>query len=233
MTTPQPIVAAEPNQRRTRSTPNRHRPFTRVAALAGLSMLTIGYGGDSTSAQTSPAAIATPQSVTDWRPALHEPRVTFVDRPTPKQREIVVWAVGRFRDAGLQLPDLKISFPVICSGKGALYHVGKRAIDFCRINKNRALHEFAHAWDDTSGAVDRPAFLQLRGLSVWWGGIEMPSGEQGAEQLADIIAWGLMGFETRNVPQFPNNSVSELTQAFSMLTGASSPRPRPPRRLGT
>jgi hypothetical protein len=222
MTPSEPVATAEPNLWRTRSIPNRHRPLTRVAALAGLSMLTVGYGGESIGAQTSPAAIATPQSVTGWRPAWHQPRVTFVDQPTPKQREIVVWAVGRFRDAGLQLPDLKISFPVICSGKGALYHVGKRAIDFCRINKNRALHEFAHAWDDTSGAVDRVAFLRLRGLSVWWGGLEMPSGEQGAEQLADIIAWGLMGFETRNVPQIPNNSVSELRKAFIMLTGRAN-----------
>jgi len=124
----------------------------------------------------------------------------------------------------LQLPDLQISFPVICSGKGALYHVGKRAIDFCRINKNRALHEFAHAWDDTSGAVNRQAFMKLRGLTVWWGGIEMPSSEQGAEQLANIVAWGLMGCETRTIPQIPNNSASELTKAFAMLTGRTCSR---------
>ena len=169
------------------------------------------------------AAQPMPPSVPDARPAWHEPRITFVDQPTTKAQDIIVWAVGLYRDAGLQLPDLKISFPVICSGKGALYHVGKSSIDFCRINKNRALHEFAHAWDDTSGAVDRQAFLKMRGLTVWWGGVEMPSGEQGAEQLAAIIAWGLMGFEARNVPQFPNNSVSELTKAFSMLTGGVTP----------
>ena len=190
-------------------------------------MLTIGRGGERSNAQTSPvsttAAHATPQSVPVGRPAWYEPRITFVDQPTPKERDIILWAVGRYRDAGLQLPDLEISFPVICSGKGALYHVGKSSIDFCRINKNRALHEFAHAWDDTSGAVDRAAFLELRGLDVWWGGTEMPSAEQGAEQLANIIAWGLMGCETRNVPQIPNNSVSELTRAFAMLTGEPCP----------
>ena len=94
------------------------------------------------------------------QPAWHEPRITYVDQPTPKAREIVAWAVDQYREAGLQLSDLTISFPALCDGKGALYHVGKRAIDFCRINKRRALHEFAHAWDDTSGAVDRAAFLE-------------------------------------------------------------------------
>jgi hypothetical protein len=47
----------------------------------------------------------------------------------------------------------------------------------------------------------------------------MPSSEQGAEQLANIVAWGLMGCETRTIPQIPNNSASELTKAFGMLTG--------------
>jgi hypothetical protein len=161
---------------------------------------------------------AAAEAVPGSRPAWHEPRITYVDQPTPKEREIVSWAVDQYREAGLQLPDLKISFPALCDGKGALYHVGKRAIDFCRINKRRALHEFAHAWDDTSGAVDREAFLELRGLTVWWGGTDMRSSEQGAEHLAEIIAWGLMGSNPNDVPQFPRNSVAELTEAFNMLT---------------
>ncbi len=189
--------------------------------------MTVGNRAAMSNAQPSrlgrTAAQPTPRLVSDRPSAWHEPRITFVDQPTTKAQDIIGWAVSRYRDAGLQLPDLKISFPVTCSGKGALYHVGKSSIDFCRINKNRALHEFAHAWDDTSGAVDRAAFFELRGLSVWWGGTAMPSAEQGAEQLADIIAWGLMGCETRNVPQIPNNSVNELTRAFAMLTGTSCP----------
>jgi hypothetical protein len=160
---------------------------------------------------------------------MHEPRITFVDPPTPKAREIIEWALGRFREAGLQLPDLDISFPTSCNGKSALYHVGRRSVDFCYVvHKITVLHEFAHAWDDTSGAVDRNAFLKLRGLSVWWGGIGMPSDEQGAEHLAEIIAWGLMDVETRGVPQLPRNSVTELTQAFVMLTGGLQPWPTRP-----
>jgi hypothetical protein len=160
------------------------------------------------------------------------PRLTFVDPPTPKAAEIIEWAVDRFRDAGLQLPDLEISFPTSCEGKKALYHVGRRSIDFCYIiNKTTVLHELAHAWDDTSGAVHRDAFLKMRGLSVWWGGPGMPSGEQGAEHVAEIIAWGLLNVDTRSVPQLPANSLDELTEAFVMLTRGVQPWPTRPDAL--
>ena len=159
-----------------------------------------------------------------------EPRITFVDPPTPRAIEIIDWAVDRYQEAGLQLPDLEISFPTSCGGKNALYHVGHKSVDFCYvITKTTVLHEFAHAWDDTSGAVDRAKFLELRGLTVWWGGTGMPSEQQGAEHLAEIIAWGLMDVDTRGVPQLPHNSVGELTNAFVMLTGGVQPWPtRPP-----
>ncbi len=164
------------------------------------------------------AVPAAAETTSASQPAWREPRITFVDPPTPQAQEIISWAVDRYREAGLQLPDLKISFPTLCAKKGALYHIGKSSIDCCRINKRRALHEFAHAWDDTAGAVDRDAFLELRGLTVWWGGTEMPSDEQGAEQLAEVVAWILGGAEPRLIPQIPNNSVVELTEAFNMLT---------------
>ena len=154
-------------------------------------------------------------SPTPWR----EPRITFIDQPTPRAQEMIRWAVEQYRRAGLQLPDVEVSFPTFCGGKAALYHVGQGAIDFCFINKHTMLHELAHAWDDTSGAVDHQAFLELRGLHVWWGGTDMPSEEQGAEQLARIIDWGLSGEEPRLVPHFPHNSLPELKAAFDMLTG--------------
>lgn len=162
------------------------------------------------------SAPAASESARPW----HEPLITYVGQTTPQAEEIVTWAVAQYRQVGLQLPDLTISFPALCDGKGALYHVGKRSVEFCRINKRRALHEFAHAWDDTSGAVDRQAFLELRGLSVWWGGTDMPSDQQGAEQLAQIVAWHLMGSNPDDVPQLlPHNSVAELTAAYQLLTG--------------
>jgi len=149
---------------------------------------------------------------------VREPRITYVEQPTPAAQDTIAWAVDRFVGAGLQLPDLQISFPVYCAGKAALYNVGRGSIEFCRIGKLKALHEFAHAWDDTSGAVDREAFLELRGLHIWFGGTEVPSHDQGSEHLAQIVAWGLMDADTRRAPNLPRNSIPELTRAFDMLT---------------
>jgi hypothetical protein len=161
-----------------------------------------------------------------------QPRITFVEPPTSRAQEMIAWAVGRFDDAGLQLPDLQISFPAQCDGKKALYHVGRRSVDFCyNMNKTTVLHEFAHAWDDTSDSVDRSAFMKLRGLTVWWGGTAMPSDQQGSEHLAEIIAWGLLDVDTRSVPQLPRNSVEELTKAFVMLTRGVEPWPTRMSRL--
>ena len=161
---------------------------------------------------------AAAQSASASRPQWREPRIIFIDPPTQRARDTIMWAVDRYRQADLQLPDLSISFPEYCSGKAALYHVGHNAIDFCFVNKHTMLHELAHAWDDTSGAVDRKAFLQLRGLHVWWGGVDMPSSQQGAEQLAQIIDWGLSTADSRPIPQIPRNSPAELKTAFGLLT---------------
>ena len=150
-----------------------------------------------------------------------EPHFTYLEEPTSEAKEIIEWAADRYLEAGLQLPDLAVSFPTFCYGRAALYHVGERSIEFCQITRRNALHEFAHSWDDTSGAVDRGGFLKLRGLSVWFGGLDVPSREQGCEHLANIIAWGLMDVDTRGVPDLPANSVSELTEAFTALTGTA------------
>ena len=80
----------------------------------------------------------------EWR----EPRITFVDPPTPAAQATIMWAVDRFRDAGLQLPDLAISFPTWCSGKAALYHVGPGLDRVLSVDQRTVVHEFAHAWDD-------------------------------------------------------------------------------------
>jgi hypothetical protein len=147
--------------------------------------------------------------------------VTYIDEPTLSQRETISWAIGRFAAAGLQLPDLEVSFPASCEGKDAIYHFGELSVDFCRVSRQAVLHEFAHAWDDTSGDVDRAGFLELRDLDVWFGGLDVPLAEQGSEQLAIIIAWGLMDPGAVGAHGLPHNSDAELTEAFVFLTGTT------------
>ena len=54
---------------------------------------------------------------TDTNDATAEPvaaTITYIDEPSDTDREIVDWAVERYLEARLQLPDLQISFPVAC-----------------------------------------------------------------------------------------------------------------------
>jgi hypothetical protein len=222
---------------------NYHNLLLRTAVLvvvtagcAGTQQLDSPAPGAASARTTIPApAFTTPQSpavstlppargpVPAWAPPYayryaRAANITYIDEPTSIQRETISWAIGRFAAAGLQLPDLEIRFPASCKGKGAIYHVGESSVDFCRVNRKNVLHEFAHAWDDTSDDVDREGFLKLRGLDIWFGGLDVPCEEQGSEHLAIIVAWGLMDPGSRSAHGLPNHSDAELTAAFEFLT---------------
>lgn len=165
-----------------------------------------------------------------------KPGITYIDQPSDDQREIVEWAVEQYRTVGLQLPDLRISFPVTCGGKAGRYFVGQGRVELCRPNRKLVLHEFAHAWDDHS-SIDREAFLEMRGLDSWYEQPGERSNMTGGEQLALILAWGLMHVDVthprsewagqpldeqpRYLPGLHDSSPEVLTEFFEMLTGAS------------
>lgn len=125
-------------------------------------------------------------------PTRRPPMITFVGDVAPHDREIVEWAVNRFAEAGLQLPDLTVSFPVTCNGRAGQYFVGQSLVELCTVSKKLALHEFAHAWDDNV-SLDRDAFMERRGIDHWY---ESDGPESGGEQLAKVIAWGLLETDT-------------------------------------
>lgn len=189
--------------------------MTNVASslLAGIALLAI------------PASAHTPDADILGAP-IERPVISYGDMaPSRRDAEIIDWAIDRYVVAGLQLPDLEISMSYICDGKAALYHVGERRVEFCRVNRLTALHEFAHAWDDSSGVPDRDRFLADRGLTVWFGGLDVPAEQQGSEQLAMIVAWALIDPEFRRPPNMPGSSDEELERAYELLTGDSLPEP--------
>ena len=190
----------------------------RVVVVTGAAWYTAALRIDAAPTSHTTAVVHAPTPTRSHH--AHTPNLTYIDEPTATQRETISWAIARFAAAGLQLPDLDIRFPVFCDGKGAIYHVGESSIDFCRVSRKNVLHELAHAWDDTSGAVDREAFMALRGVSVWFGGLDVPSEEQGSEHLAVIVAWGLMDPGAGSAHGLPHNSDAELTEAFELLTHA-------------
>lgn len=128
-------------------------------------------------------------------PAVPAAVITYLDQPSDAEREVVEWAAERFLEAGLNLPDLTISFPATCGGKAGAYYVGHDHIDLCHLSHRLVLHEFGHAWDDNT-TVDREEFMKRRGVDHWYEQEGRRSHESGGEQLAHVIAWGLMDIDT-------------------------------------
>jgi hypothetical protein len=168
--------------------------------------------------------------------------ITYVGEPSDHDRALVDWAVERYLEAGLQLPDLQISLPVTCGGKAGRYYVGQGVVELCNPTKALVLHEFAHAWDDSS-QVDREEFLKGRGLDHWYEQPGQRSGDSGGEQLAHIIAWGLMDVDItarnpdradqpideqpRYLPGMDDSSPEVLHDLFLQLTGSVPLNPVP------
>ena len=161
--------------------------------------------------------------------------------------QLLLWGLGQFEAAGLELPKLSsASFAplsvcrdapgvVIDSGDGGsdlvlctdAYRVCRPDRESCTSfttdGRLGMLHELAHAW--LLANLDERAeadFLALRGLQHWASGA-VPWHERGAEQAAEILAWGLMDEDIRLV-RIGEPTCTEAAAAFAMLTGSQSLR---------
>lgn len=162
---------------------------------------------------------------------LSTPVITYVGDVSDHDRGIVEAAIDRIAEAGLQLPDLTISFPVNCDGRAGRYFVGQNRVELCRVSLRLVLHELAHAWDDNN-AVDRQRFMEQRGIDHWY---ENGGPDSGGEQLAHVIAWGLLDVDTSTkvfeyagqpideqpsrLVGVPNADREELNDLFRMVVG--------------
>jgi hypothetical protein len=180
-------------------------------------------------------AVGTPSATDGASSPLMTPTITFVDDPSEAEREIVDWAVERYVEVGIQLPDLAIAFPVTCGGKAGRYLIGRALVELCRPTRKLLLHELAHAWDDST-TIDREGFMDRRGLDDWYEQPGRSSKESGGEQLALLVAWGLMDLDitsptaewpgqTRDqqplsLPGVPDSSPDVLTELFEWVVGS-------------
>ena len=154
---------------------------------------------------------------------------------SPKELDLVRWAIGRYDRAGLALPPLEFAFHADvsgCQGRTGLYHSG--IVDLCPglvINlttQHTVLHEMAHAWSETNvGDAVRARFLALRHLDTWnsW---DEPWADRGWEQAAEVISWTI-GDRTLSLWSIPRHDPTQILAAYTMLTGR---RPPAPDRLG-
>ena len=152
-----------------------------------------------------------------------------IEAATPEQEAMVEWALARFAEAGLELPPMTITFSPSTAGcRGFIGYYSRAAsqLDICNAGGLRTepihtvIHELAHAWSFAQlPSEDRQRWSQHRGLDswhddtvAWW--------QQGKEQAAEVVAWGLMS----DTEPFSNRWVmseqcEDLAVSFRLLTG--------------
>jgi hypothetical protein len=141
------------------------------------------------------------------------------------------WALGRFEEAGLHLPQISLAFhdeEASCQGHNGYFHPGEpHRIDICGFNWDRflvtprkvILHELGHAWAHANlDARTRQEFVEMRGLETWHDQ-SSPWAEQGQEHAAEILAWGLMDEEI-SMASIGENDSSKLIEAYELLTSS-------------
>lgn len=155
--------------------------------------------------------------------------VAVVDLPDDFRRS-VMWAVGLFEEAGLDLPALRYIHhggdPSPCRGRAGVHHVvgGVSVIELCEPEPSTAtevmiLHETAHAWADHNlSDSDKVAFQQLRGFSHWRNYEMAAWHENGTEQAAEILVWGLIDRPIQMI-RINDTGCEQLEAGFLVLTG--------------
>ena len=155
-----------------------------------------------------------------------EPALTVLGNSD--QQTLATWAAGRFREAGLTLPDLNVYFRAErtqCTDHPGVFRA-PGTIDLC-LGDNpitglharlTVLHEIAHAWAHHNLSDEhKERFLHLRGLPSW-NDPATPWECRGSEHAAEIIAWALLD-QPIGMVRLPDNHPDQLTDAYRVLTG--------------
>ncbi len=156
--------------------------------------------------------------------------VAFVDMPA-EFVALVHWATGLFDAADLELPPMRFVHHGVdeqeCGGYPG-HHVVDGAvsvIEVCRDEidlpvKVLVIHEIAHAWARHSLSDERrDAFQAVRGYEYWHDYEAAEWHENGTEQAAEIMVWGLLDQPIRIV-RINDASCSQLDAGYRALTGA-------------
>ena len=174
---------------------------------------------------TTETAVAVAPQAAATVPAPRPPQVIHTD--SPELMALGEWALGRYTQAGLDLPRIDIYFhdtPEPCKGYSALHtRTDHRSlINVCSTSRtpkveSTILHEIGHSWASHNLTdQQRQAFVELQGLNAWYDK-DTSWNDRGTEHAAEIIAWGLG--ETSRPPRWiPNNDPESLTTAYHQLT---------------
>ena len=174
---------------------------------------------------------ASPQndSADQVAPVVETPAVVFTDTPAEVQ-DMAEWAIALFDQAGMTLPAIEFNFHGDdmsgCSGHEGLHRPNGAAsvIELCTSavsfpTQATILHEFAHAWvEHNADETTLGAFQELRGYEHWLDYSEAAWHENGTEQAAEIMVWGLVD-RPMSMIRIPQNSCDDLLAGYVTLTG--------------
>ncbi|MDJ0767815.1 MAG: hypothetical protein QNJ12_03440 [Ilumatobacter sp.] len=159
-------------------------------------------------------------------PVRHE-----IDADAPVEiQDAVHWALSLFEEADMELPSIRFNYHgedrTGCNGAQGLHRHAPEGsnVELCMTAPGfptavTILHEFAHAWVDHNAGDDaRSAFQELRGYDHWSNYDEVIWHENGIEQAAEIIVWGLVDRPLAML-RITQNSCAELEAGFVTLTG--------------
>jgi hypothetical protein len=171
-----------------------------------------------------------PEPFDESSPAGREPARIEVYSDSAADLELADWALGRFDIAGLELPDLTITFHTDktgCKGYTGLFRRGRpHEVHMCVseksppiVGKLNTLHELAHAWAETQTDDEtRAGFLAEREIGSWIDTDE-PKHLWGAEHAAETVSWALMDEPVR-IGRIFDAEPERLATAFRLLTGS-------------
>jgi|GEM_PF-3330146 len=211
--------------------------MTAVAAIAALCLS--GGSFDSEAIETTVAALPAARAVSDPTPNVSQ---TTVPAPEPvvvvslsvDEQVMVDWAFGLFTDAGLDLPEVAVSFHSdveACHGTDGRWEHDEGTPDRVMIcvthnkplvqaewQRRTLVHELAHAWAQANlNDIDRAEFLALRDLDSWNNAAD-EWGRRGIEHAAEIVSWGVID-QKIHLWKLPNASCPAMTAAYRLLTG--------------
>jgi len=141
--------------------------------------------------------------------------------------DLVEWAVGRFVEAGLDLPPITVQFLgedlALCDGAQARAHVaeGEVVLRVCWYDRFVLLHELGHVWEAHNVPVEsHQQFMGLRDGVEAWSSVDVSWDARGREHAANVIAWGLLADPYPISRTYPNDVVS-MIDAFTFLTSVA------------
>lgn len=143
---------------------------------------------------------------------------------------MATWAIDLFDQAGLDLPALRyVSHDgdlTPCRGRAGLHHRidGVSVVEICTADVSfptqvMILHETAHAWADSALTDERKArFQELRGWEHWRNYDDAAWHENGTEQAAEILVWGVIDRPMAMI-RINQAGCEDLEAGYRTLTG--------------